>query len=117
MKSIAMDIDEWFTHGSVQKHRQDNSLVDQDFDIAANQLGWEIFSKTSFYNDATKMLPGFEAEKITIKQQKRASPTPRYAAVVAEVMMVSFKQPGLKDEDTVVSPTDAHASELSARAI
>ncbi|PHH49260.1 hypothetical protein CFIMG_007849RA00001 [Ceratocystis fimbriata CBS 114723] len=76
MTSIAMDIDEWFTHGSVKKHRQDNSLADQDFDIAPNQLGWEIFSKTSFYNDATKMFPGFEAEMITIKQQKRASPTP-----------------------------------------
>ncbi|KAL2888928.1 hypothetical protein HOO65_030429 [Ceratocystis lukuohia] len=109
MKSIVIDISDSFTHRDVENYRQGNDLgPEQEFEIAANQPGWEIFSPTAYYKHATGMLPSVEAEKIVIKQERRDSESARYAAVIAEVMIVSFKQLGLKDEDTVVSPTDAH---------
>ncbi|KAL1888050.1 hypothetical protein Cpir12675_006320 [Ceratocystis pirilliformis] len=99
IKSITMDIDDWSTHRSAKNYRLDNSLsLDQEFQITANQRGWEVFLPTTYYKHATEMLPGIEAEKITIKQERRGSESPKYAAVIAEVMMVSFKQPELKDE-------------------
>ncbi|PHH49264.1 hypothetical protein CFIMG_007851RA00001 [Ceratocystis fimbriata CBS 114723] len=118
MEWVVMDIDDPITHLDVKDFRDINDLgPDKEIEVADNQPGWGIFSSASFYKHATQMLPGLEAKKIIIKQERRDSENPKYAAVIAEVMAVSFKQPGLKDEDPVVSPADARDSELSARKI
>ncbi|KAL1888048.1 hypothetical protein Cpir12675_006318, partial [Ceratocystis pirilliformis] len=118
MKSIAMDIDDSFTYLDVETYRKINGLgSEQQIEIAANQPGWGIFSGAINYKYATEMFPGLEPESVIIKQDRRPSEDPKYTVVITEVIMVLFKQPGLKDEDAVVSPIDAHAAELSARTI
>ncbi|KKF92523.1 hypothetical protein CFO_g5129 [Ceratocystis platani] len=113
-----MDIDDSFTHADVENYRKINGLGSEEhIEIAANQPGWGIFSQAINYEYATEMFPDLEPEGVVIKQERRDSEDPKYAAVIAEVITVLFKQPGPKDEDAVVSPTDAHAAELSAMTI
>ncbi|KAL2888930.1 hypothetical protein HOO65_030431 [Ceratocystis lukuohia] len=96
MEWVVMDISDPTTHLDVKIFRDSSDLSpDKEIEVAANQPGWDIFSSASYYKHATQMLPSLEAKKIIIKQERRDSEDPRYAAVIAEVMAVSFKQPGL----------------------
>ncbi|KKF92522.1 hypothetical protein CFO_g5128 [Ceratocystis platani] len=100
MKSIVMDIDDSLTHLDVKTYREITGLAfEQDIEITANQPDWDIFSPTIYYRYATETVPGANAEKITIKEERRVSEDPKYTAVIADVMVFSFEQPDLKNEE------------------
>ncbi|KAL2888921.1 hypothetical protein HOO65_030422 [Ceratocystis lukuohia] len=115
MKRVVMDITDPTTHLDVKRYRKTNGLgFEDEIKVTPNQPGWEAFSSAIYYRQATQMVPGAEVDEILIKEQRRDSRNFEYAAVIAEVMTISFKQRGLNDEDVLVDPTGTNDAELAA---
>ncbi|PHH51509.1 hypothetical protein CFIMG_008665RA00001 [Ceratocystis fimbriata CBS 114723] len=115
MKWVAMDVDNAKVNIDIRNYRR-TRLLDPKARIAItpkDEDKWSAFSKNSFYQRASTMVPGANIDKIVINRQERQVRNIDGEPRLANVMMFSFKKPPPTDAP-VVSSADAYADELAA---
>ncbi|KKF92610.1 hypothetical protein CFO_g5039 [Ceratocystis platani] len=115
MKWVVMDIDDTATRSAVRAFRKNNNLnSNEEVRLTPNDQAWEIFSKTPYYKDAAKMVPGSEIDRILFRTQNRKIKSTDFPNMIYHIVMFSFKNLTPGNENTPVSLIDKQAAELAA---